>query len=49
MNFKENADLLAQGVNFPQNACILSVGLDDSENLNMTTSFSGGYYLLRTD
>ena len=44
MNFKESADLLAQGVNFPQNACILSVGLDDSENLNMTTSFSGGYY-----
>lgn len=44
MNFKENADLLAQGVNFLQNACILSVGLDDSENLNMTTSFSGSNY-----
>lgn len=44
MNFKESADLLAQGVNFQQNACILSVGLEDLENLNITTSFSGGYY-----
>lgn len=39
--FKEYVDRLSKGLNFPNNALVLSFGEDDGENLNMTTTFNG--------
>lgn len=40
--FKKYGDLLAKGLNFPENALVFSVGIDNGAgNLDVTTTFSG--------
>lgn len=39
--FAKKTNLLAKDLNFPENAAILSVGINNGEKLDITTTFSG--------
>ncbi len=39
--FKKYVDMLAKGLNFPENVVILSVGINDGEKLHMGTVIGG--------
>jgi len=44
MSYTELTDLVAKGMNFKKNACIVGTAIDTGENLDMTVFFDGNEY-----
>lgn len=48
MNYRELTDLVAKGMNFEKNACVVGTAIDDGKNLDITVFFDGNGYNVRS-